>query len=233
MALWVHYQQIHGILTIYTSYCKTEKNAFLWSDKQNSYDNIVQEDDFSHNTPKTNIVALLSLLFSNHRYCVIVAYIGVSFVLYIVSRCNPTEWITETEGMLHNQFSFPNALWFSFAALVQQGSDLSPRFDQIHFKCSIVLWLCLTITSTKKVMWFQKKQSKPLASFDLGSFCLLFVFTHHITQNRQKERFHFGVFPPPFYIINALLKLFFRIPHSMWKYISCNNILVDTYSREY
>lgn len=100
--------------------------------------------------PPKNVVALLSLLFSNHRYCVIVAYIGVSFVLYIVSRCNPTEWITETEGMLHNQFSFPNALWFSFAALVQQGSDLSPRFDQIHFKCSIVLWLCLTITSTKK-----------------------------------------------------------------------------------
>lgn len=69
------------------------------------------------------------MIFYVRRYCVIFAYFGVSFVLYIVSRFNSAEWITETEGILNNQFSFPNALWFSFAALVQQGSDLSPRFD--------------------------------------------------------------------------------------------------------
>lgn len=60
--------------------------------------------------------------------CVIVAFLGVSLVLYIVTRFNPTEWVVESHGRVTNQFSFPNALWFSFAALVQQGSDLSPRF---------------------------------------------------------------------------------------------------------
>ncbi|CAG7829022.1 unnamed protein product [Allacma fusca] len=59
--------------------------------------------------------------------CVILAFLGVSLILYVVTRFNPTEWVVESQGRVENQFSFPNALWFSFAALVQQGSDLSPR----------------------------------------------------------------------------------------------------------
>jgi hypothetical protein len=61
--------------------------------------------------------------------CVVLAYIGVSVILYLVTRFNATEWILETQGRFHTQFSIPNALWFSFAALVQQGSDMCPRLD--------------------------------------------------------------------------------------------------------
>ncbi|CAL8121822.1 unnamed protein product [Orchesella dallaii] len=75
----------------------------------------------------SGVFGFMSPLSTNTWYCVIVAYIGVSLVLFVVSRCNATEWITETEGRRQNQFSVPNSFWFCFAALVQQGSDLTPR----------------------------------------------------------------------------------------------------------
>ncbi|KAL7299265.1 hypothetical protein TKK_0007854 [Trichogramma kaykai] len=87
--------------------------------------------------------------------CVIFSYIGVSIVLFIVSRFSPYEWrvltigtnrdpsLVSRDGTLQhahgsqgshiqhtsiaNDFSILNSLWFALGAIMQQGSDLSPR----------------------------------------------------------------------------------------------------------
>nr|ARJ36889.1 glutamate receptor 2 [Hirudo verbana] len=62
--------------------------------------------------------------------CVIFAYIGVSVVLFLVSRFSPFEWHVEEnqEGMaVTNNFTIFNSLWFSLGAFMQQGVDIEPR----------------------------------------------------------------------------------------------------------
>ncbi|XP_043461147.1 glutamate receptor 1 isoform X2 [Leptopilina heterotoma] len=86
--------------------------------------------------------------------CVIFSYIGVSIVLFIVSRFSPYEWRVlsfnggdprlgirgdpsiqhHQQGLPHmqqssmtNDFSILNSLWFSLGAFMQQGCDISPR----------------------------------------------------------------------------------------------------------
>lgn len=83
-------------------------------------------------------------------YCVILAYLGVSMVLYIVTRFNDSDWVPDGQQFVH-QFSMPNALWFSLAALFQQGSDISPRYftqELSHF-CTIshILFKLYTLSS--------------------------------------------------------------------------------------
>jgi len=63
--------------------------------------------------------------------CVIFAYIGVSVVLFLVSRFSPFEWHIEdhTDGpSVTNNFTIFNSLWFSLGAFMQQGCDIEPRF---------------------------------------------------------------------------------------------------------
>jgi len=62
--------------------------------------------------------------------CVIFAYIGVSVVLFLVSRFSPLEWNVEdnTDGpSVTNNFTIFNSLWFSLGAFMQQGCDIEPR----------------------------------------------------------------------------------------------------------
>ena len=62
--------------------------------------------------------------------CVIFAYIGVSVVLFLVSRFSPLEWNIEdnTDGpAVTNNFTIFNSLWFSLGAFMQQGCDIEPR----------------------------------------------------------------------------------------------------------
>ena len=62
--------------------------------------------------------------------CVIFAYIGVSVVLFLVSRFSPFEWHVEdnSEGVaVANNFTIFNSLWFSLGAFMQQGVDIEPR----------------------------------------------------------------------------------------------------------
>ncbi|CAD7083213.1 unnamed protein product [Hermetia illucens] len=73
---------------------------------------------------------------------VIFSYIGVSIVLFFVSRFSPYEWrLIQITGETHepiatqtttstttvNEFSILNSFWFALAAFMQQGCDLSPR----------------------------------------------------------------------------------------------------------
>lgn len=62
--------------------------------------------------------------------CVILAYLGVSVVLYLVSRFSPYEWYydpTKNSHTLNNDFTVLNTLWFNLAALMQQGVDTAPK----------------------------------------------------------------------------------------------------------
>jgi len=79
----------------------------------------------------SGVFGFMSPLSLHTWYCVILAYLGVSVVLYFVTRFNETEWVPDRPGTSVHQFSVPNALWFSLAALFQQGSDISPRFHNI------------------------------------------------------------------------------------------------------
>ena len=62
--------------------------------------------------------------------CVTFAYIGVSVILFLVSRFSPYEWSIEDETtpQLSNKFSILNTLFFALAAFMQQGVDFIPRF---------------------------------------------------------------------------------------------------------
>ncbi|XP_053207779.1 glutamate receptor 1-like [Panonychus citri] len=62
--------------------------------------------------------------------CIILSYIGVSVVLFLVSRFSPHEWRYEetlTGPSVTNDFSLYNSLWFSLGAIMQQSCDVCPR----------------------------------------------------------------------------------------------------------
>ncbi|KAK7098045.1 hypothetical protein V1264_004935 [Littorina saxatilis] len=63
--------------------------------------------------------------------CIAMGFLAVSFVLFFVGRFSPYEWQVSEEGgkepSATNTFTISNTLWFSLGALMQQGSDISPR----------------------------------------------------------------------------------------------------------
>lgn len=75
--------------------------------------------------------------------CIIFAYIGVSSVLFIVSRFSPYEWQIEDSvngPTFTNDFTILNSLWFSLGAFMQQGCDISPRLVNIAL-CTCSSWI--------------------------------------------------------------------------------------------
>uniref|UniRef100_A0A8B9H3P0 Glutamate receptor, ionotropic, AMPA 1b n=1 Tax=Astyanax mexicanus TaxID=7994 RepID=A0A8B9H3P0_ASTMX len=101
---------------------------------------------------KPGVFSFLDPLAYEIWMCIVFAYIGVSVVLFLVSRFSPYEWHSEDseEGAEHqsqsqgqpgqnqqekqekqpehtNEFGIFNSLWFSLGAFMQQGCDISPR----------------------------------------------------------------------------------------------------------
>ncbi|KAM7042431.1 glutamate receptor 1 isoform 3-T3 [Acridotheres tristis] len=84
---------------------------------------------------KPGVFSFLDPLAYEIWMCIVFAYIGVSVVLFLVSRFSPYEWHTEEfeEGREQpandqtNEFGIFNSLWFSLGAFMQQGCDISPR----------------------------------------------------------------------------------------------------------
>ena len=61
---------------------------------------------------------------------IVFSYLGVSLVLFLVSRFSPYEWQIEDSvngPTFTNDFTILNSLWFSLGAFMQQGCDISPR----------------------------------------------------------------------------------------------------------
>lgn len=62
--------------------------------------------------------------------CVVLAYVGISVILFLVSRFSPYEWNLEYvmgEQKLRNDFTIFNTLWFCLAAFMQQGVEIAPK----------------------------------------------------------------------------------------------------------
>nr|XP_014348108.1 PREDICTED: glutamate receptor 4 isoform X2 [Latimeria chalumnae] len=85
---------------------------------------------------KPGVFSFLDPLAYEIWMCIVFAYIGVSVVLFLVSRFSPYEWHTEEpedgkDGLPSdqppNEFGIFNSLWFSLGAFMQQGCDISPR----------------------------------------------------------------------------------------------------------
>ncbi|XP_055630590.1 glutamate receptor 1-like isoform X2 [Toxorhynchites rutilus septentrionalis] len=93
---------------------------------------------------KPGVFSFLNPLSKEIWICVLFSYVGVSIVLYIVSRFSPFEWRLvnyngNTFGLLTgeqpdavpqatvNEFSILNSFWFALGAFMQQGCDISPR----------------------------------------------------------------------------------------------------------
>ncbi|CAH1268315.1 GRIA2 [Branchiostoma lanceolatum] len=83
---------------------------------------------------KPGVFSFLDPLAYEIWMCILFAYIGVSVVLFLVSRFSPYEWHTadsaggaSIEEEQINDFGIWNSLWFSLGAFMQQGCDISPR----------------------------------------------------------------------------------------------------------
>ncbi|XP_035383553.1 glutamate receptor 3a isoform X2 [Electrophorus electricus] len=94
---------------------------------------------------KAGVFSFLDPLAYEIWMCIVFAYIGVSVVLFLVSRFSPYEWHLDEgeEGKdpgapptppappatpaPPNDFGIFNSLWFSLGAFMQQGCDISPR----------------------------------------------------------------------------------------------------------
>lgn len=90
---------------------------------------------------KPGVFSFLNPLSKEIWVCVIFSYIGVSIVLFTVSRFSPYEWRllhltgehrdpsgqAGNHNSMSNDFSILNSLWFALAAFMQQGCDIGPR----------------------------------------------------------------------------------------------------------
>lgn len=95
---------------------------------------------------KPGVFSFLDPLAYEIWMCIVFAYIGVSVVLFLVSRFSPYEWHSEefeegrdqTTSDQSNEFGIFNSLWFSLGAFMQQGCDISPRsVGSSHHLCSM------------------------------------------------------------------------------------------------
>ncbi|XP_030075867.1 glutamate receptor ionotropic, kainate 3 [Microcaecilia unicolor] len=63
---------------------------------------------------------------------ILLAYLGVSCVLFVIARFSPYEWYdahpcNPGSDIVENSFTLLNSFWFAVGALMQQGSELMPK----------------------------------------------------------------------------------------------------------
>ncbi|XP_071125932.1 glutamate receptor-like [Mytilus edulis] len=80
--------------------------------------------------------------------CILFAYVGVSVVLFLVSRFSPTEWHIEDNSTIKNAFTISNSLWYSLGAFMQQGCDISPKSVSGRIVGSVWWFFTLIIISS-------------------------------------------------------------------------------------
>uniref|UniRef100_A0A4W5QNA9 Glutamate receptor n=1 Tax=Hucho hucho TaxID=62062 RepID=A0A4W5QNA9_9TELE len=77
---------------------------------------------------KPGVFSFLDPLAYEIWMCIVFAYIGVSVVLFLVSRFSPYEWQgDDSDGEEGQEQQQRQHLWFSLGAFMQQGCDISPR----------------------------------------------------------------------------------------------------------
>ena len=76
--------------------------------------------------------------------CISLAYVGISVILFLVSRFSPYEWQLEQnmgETTLTNDFTIFNTFWFCLAAFMQQGIDIAPKFYLSFFVLTLRFYI--------------------------------------------------------------------------------------------
>ncbi len=79
---------------------------------------------------KPKIFSFMEPLSREIWMCILLAYVGISVILFLVSRFSPYEWHLEQnmgEASLSNDFTIFNTFWFCLAAFMQQGIDIAPK----------------------------------------------------------------------------------------------------------
>ncbi|KAB5515406.1 hypothetical protein PHYPO_G00249960 [Pangasianodon hypophthalmus] len=98
---------------------------------------------------KPGVFSFLDPLAYEIWMCIVFAYIGVSVVLFLVSRFSPYEWNISNGDEAKdpqappdppNDFGIFNSLWFSLGAFMQQGCDISPRVQVQGMTGNIGYW---------------------------------------------------------------------------------------------
>ena len=103
--------------------------------------------------------------------CIVFSYLGVSIVLFLVSRFSPYEWQIEDSvngPTFTNDFTILNSLWFSLGAFMQQGCDISPRL--VSHTCDVkwydVMWCDVsTLYAFRVAAWVLIQQHIPNISY--------------------------------------------------------------------
>ncbi|OUC49779.1 Ligand-gated ion channel [Trichinella nativa] len=83
---------------------------------------------------------------------IIIAYGGVSIVIFFIARFSPYEWNynqSSTYGCTSlSDFTIDNCLWVTLAALMQQGTDIMPRSASCRIASSIWWFFTMIIVSS-------------------------------------------------------------------------------------
>ncbi|XP_046373507.1 glutamate receptor-like isoform X1 [Haliotis cracherodii] len=97
---------------------------------------------------KAHVFSFMDPLSYEIWMCIVFAYIGVSVVLFLVSRFSPNEWHMCDDSSITNDFTISNSLWFSLGAFMQQGCDISPRSMSGRIVGSVWWFFTLIIISS-------------------------------------------------------------------------------------
>ncbi|XP_077645910.1 glutamate receptor ionotropic, kainate 5 [Lonchura striata] len=79
----------------------------------------------------------------------LLAYLAVSCVLFLAARLSPYEWYNPhpcargRPGLLHNQYTLGNSLWFPVGGFLQQGAEVLPR--ALSTRCVSGVWWAFTL----------------------------------------------------------------------------------------
>uniref|UniRef100_A0A0K8T954 Glutamate receptor, ionotropic kainate 2 n=1 Tax=Lygus hesperus TaxID=30085 RepID=A0A0K8T954_LYGHE len=81
------------------------------------------------------------------------AYLGVSFLLFVMARISPYEWTNpypcnQDPTELETQFSLSNSLWFTTGSILQQGSDVAPISVSTRMVAAIWWFFTLIMVSS-------------------------------------------------------------------------------------
>uniref|UniRef100_A0A336MVV7 CSON005520 protein n=1 Tax=Culicoides sonorensis TaxID=179676 RepID=A0A336MVV7_CULSO len=187
--------------------------------------------------------------------CVIFSYIGVSVVLYIVSRFSPQEWRLLTDdknshnshnnapmfnsNTVVNDFSFYNAFWFSLTSFMQQGCDISPRSLSGRIVGSVWWFFTLILISsytanlaaflTGNIFIFQQTKYFTLSYFFLNAVERMVTKINSAEDLAAQTEVEYGT------MLHGSTYEFFRKSHielyqRMWNFMKSKpNVFVNTY----
>lgn len=103
--------------------------------------------------PPAELFKFLSPFTSELWAYVLAVYIVVSVMMFVIARLTPYEWDNPYPCDVHNealenQFGIMNSLWFTIGALMQQGSEISPKTTSTRLVAGVWWFFTLIMISS-------------------------------------------------------------------------------------